>query len=98
VYHRFAAHLADQVGHPNPGPDAMTADTLAGYLDALEGQGRSKATVRKERAALNRLTRHLQLIGTIDQTTALEILDVEASTQTGQARIRLIDRDILGCR
>jgi integrase len=44
--------------------------------------------VRKERAALNRLTRHLQLIGAIEQTTALEILDVEASTQSGQPRMR----------
>jgi hypothetical protein len=66
----------------------MTADAVAGYLDALEAPGRSKATVRKERAALNRLTHHLQLIGAIEQTTALDILDVEASTQSGQPRMR----------
>ena len=83
VYRRFAEHLAEQIADPNPGPPAMTADAVAGYLDMLEHQGRSKATVRKERAALNRLTRHLQLIGAIEQTTALEILDVEASTQPG---------------
>jgi integrase/recombinase XerC len=88
VYRRFTEHLAERTADPNPGPDAMTADAVAGYLDALEEQGRSKATVRKERAALNRLTRHLQLIGAIEQTTALEILDVEASTQSGQPRMR----------
>ena len=88
VYRRFAAHLADQTGETDPGPDAMTADTVAGYLDALEALGRSKATVRKERAALNRLTRHLQLIGAIDRTVALEILAVEASTRTGTPQVR----------
>ena len=88
VYRRFAMHLAERMTDPNPGPDAMTADAVAGYLDTLEARGRSKATVRKERAALNRLTRHLQLIGAIEQTTALEILDVEASTQSGQPGMR----------
>jgi hypothetical protein len=42
---------------------ALSADAVAGYLDLLEAQGRSQATVRKERAALNRLVRHLELIG-----------------------------------
>jgi len=44
--------------------------------------------VRKERAALNRLTRYLQLVGAIDHTTALEILDVEAITVSGRPRQR----------
>jgi integrase len=88
VYARFTAHLAATTGIAEPPPSAMTADAVAGYLDALEAQGRSPATVRKERAALNRLTRYLQLVGAIDQTTALEILDVEAVTGTGTARQR----------
>lgn len=88
VYRRFADHLAAQTGESAPGPAALTADAVASYLDALETQGRSPATVRKERAALNRLTRHLQLIGAIDRTTALEILDVEASTTRGTPQVR----------
>lgn len=88
VYARFTAHLATTMGVAEPSPSAVTADAVAGYLDALEAQGRSPATVRKERAALNRLTRYLQLVGAIDRTTALEILDVEAVTVTGEARRR----------
>ena len=88
VYGRFIAHLARVTGLADPPPSALTADTVAGYLDALEAQGRSPATVRKERAALNRLTRYLQLVGAIDQTTALEILDVEAVTISGRPRPR----------
>jgi integrase len=88
VYGRFTAHLAALTGLADPPPSVLTADAVASYLDGLEGQGRSQATVRKERAALNRLVRHLQLIGAIEQTTALEILDVEASTRSGQPRIR----------
>ena len=88
VYHRFAAHLAELNGVPDPPPNAFTADAVASYLDELEALGRSKATVRKERAALNRLARHLLLIGAIEQRVALEILDVEASTTTGRPRQR----------
>ena len=88
VYGRFTAHLAVLTGLVDPPPSALTADAVAGYLDALEALGRSPATVRKERAALNRLTRYLQLVGAIDHTTALEILDVEAITVSGQARQR----------
>jgi integrase len=39
VYRRFAAHLAERTADPNRGPDALTADAVAGYLDALEEQG-----------------------------------------------------------
>jgi integrase/recombinase XerC len=88
VYGRFTAHLAKVTGVDDPPPAALTADAVASYLDALEAQGRSPATVRKERAALNRLTRYLQLVGAIDQTTALEILDVEAVTISGRPRQR----------
>jgi len=88
VYTRFAAHLAALNGVADPPPSAFTADAVASYLDALEAQGRSKATVRKERAALNRLARHLLLVGAIEQRAALEILDVEASTTTGRPRQR----------
>jgi len=56
VYARFTKHLAALTGVADPPPSAMTADAVASYLDALEAQGRSPATVRKERAALNRLT------------------------------------------
>ena len=88
VYGRFTAHLATMTGLADPPPSALNADAVASYLDALEAHGRSPATVRKERAALNRLTRYLQLVGAIDQTTALEILDVEAVTVSGRARQR----------
>ena len=88
MYTRFAAHLAELAGVADPPPSAFTADAVASYLDALEALGRSKATVRKERAALNRLARHLLLIGAIEQRVALEILDVEASTTTGRPRQR----------
>lgn len=88
VYGRFTAHLAAATGLADPPPSALTADAVASYLDTLEAQGRSPATVRKERAALNRLTRYLQLVGAIDQTTALEILDVEAVTISGRPRPR----------
>jgi integrase len=88
VYGRFTAHLAALTGLADPPPSALTADAVAGYLDALEAQGRSPATVRKERAAINRLTRYLQLVGAIDQSTALEILDVEAVTVSGRSKPR----------
>lgn len=88
VYGRFTAHLAAATGLADPPPSALTADAVASYLDALEAHGRSPATVRKERAALNRLTRYLQLVGAIDQTTALEILDVEPVTISGRPRQR----------
>jgi|GEM_PF-5003169 len=88
VYRRFAEHLACATGLADPPPSAMRADAVASYLDMLEAIGRSPATVRKERAALNRLTRYLQLVGAIDQTTALEILDVEAVTISGTPRQR----------
>jgi integrase len=83
---RRAPGLADGVA--DPAPSTFTADAVASYLGDLEAQGRSKATVRKERAALNRLARHLLLIGAIEQRVALEILDVEASTMTGRPRQR----------
>jgi len=88
VYGRFTTHLAALTGLADPPPSALTADAVASYLDGLEALGRSPATVRKERAALNRLTRYLQLVGAIDQSTALEILDVEAVTVSGRPRQR----------
>jgi integrase/recombinase XerC len=88
VYSRFAAHLAELGGVAAPPPSAFTSDAVASYLDRLEALGRSTATVRKERAALNRLARHLLLIGAIEQRVALEVLDVEASTTTGRPRQR----------
>ncbi len=54
VYSRFAAHLAALTGVKDPPPSALSSDVVASYLNMLEAQGRSMATVRKERAALNR--------------------------------------------
>jgi len=88
VYGRFTTHLSALTGLADPPPSALTADAVASYLDGLEAQGRSPATVRKERAAINRLTRYLQLVGAIDQSTALEILDVEAVTVSGRPKQR----------
>jgi integrase/recombinase XerD len=88
VYQRFAAHLAELTGDPTPPPSAFSADAVASYLDRLEAQGRAKSTVRKERAALNRLARHLQLIGAIDTIAYNEITAVEAATTNGAAKIR----------
>jgi integrase len=88
VYRRFAAHLAELTSDPSPPPSAFSADAVASYLDRLEAEGRAKSTVRKERAALNRLARHLQLIGAIDTLTYNEITAVEAATTSGSVKLR----------
>jgi Phage integrase, N-terminal SAM-like domain len=56
TYRRFAAWLAEQSGHPDPPPAALTADVVADYITELERK-RAPATVKKERAAINRLTK-----------------------------------------
>lgn len=75
VYERFALWLADHTGEPDPPLASFTADALAAYLDQLEDR-RAPGTVKKERAALNRLAKYLHTLGAIDAT---EILMVEAT-------------------
>ena len=70
TYRRFAGWLADHTGHPDPPPAALTADAVAAYITELE-RGRAPATVKKERAAINRLARYLHTLGAIDATEIL---------------------------
>ena len=83
-YRRFAAWLSDYTGSADPSPQAFTADALADYLELLE-QDKSPSTVKKERAALNRLTRYLHSLGAIDAT---EILMIEGSRGAGPSPTR----------
>jgi integrase/recombinase XerD len=64
--------LADHTGRSEPPLGAFTTDALAAYLDELEDT-RAPATVRKERAALNRLARYLHTLGAIDATAILMV-------------------------
>ncbi len=75
AYARFATWLADYTKITDPPLRAFTADALASYLDELE-QDKAPATVKKERAALNRLAKYLHTLGAIDAT---EILMVETA-------------------
>jgi len=71
VYTRFAAWLEVYAGALGPvGPDAFTPDALAAYLDERE-QDAASGTVKKERAALNKLARYLHSIGALDATELL---------------------------
>jgi site-specific recombinase XerD len=58
AYTRFARWLAAHTNTTDPPLAAFTADALAAYLDELE-RDKAPATVKKERAALNRLARYL---------------------------------------
>jgi hypothetical protein len=78
---RFGAWLGAFTGLPAPPVGAFTADALAAYVDHLEAH-KAPATVRKERAALNRLARYLHALGAIDAT---EILMIEGTRATGPA-------------
>jgi hypothetical protein len=62
TYRRFAGWLADHTGHPDPPPAALTADVVASYVTELEARC-APATVKKERAAINRLARYLHTLG-----------------------------------
>ncbi|MDQ3881465.1 MAG: tyrosine-type recombinase/integrase [Chloroflexota bacterium] len=75
AYARFTAWLADYTKANDPPLSAFTADALAAYLDDLE-EKKVPATVKKERAALNRLAKYLHTLGAIDAT---EILMVETA-------------------
>jgi integrase len=69
---RFTAWLGDYARTPDPPLSAFTADALAAYLDELE-RDKAPATVKKERAALNRLARYLHTLGAIDATENLMV-------------------------
>lgn len=75
TYRRFADWLAQQTGDPDPPPAAVTADVVAAYVTELEAR-KAPATVKKERAAINRLAKYLHTVGVIDAT---EILMIEGS-------------------
>jgi hypothetical protein len=97
-YRRFAAWLAEhhhgtealarararEEPMPQAPLSAFTVDALAAYLDELEAT-RAPATVKKERAALNRLAKYLHTLGVIDAT---EILLIEGSRGAGAERKR----------
>lgn len=83
-YRRFAAWLAAHEGVDDPPPEAFTADALAAYLTELE-QVKAPSTVKKERAALNRLARYFHQLRLIDAT---EILMVEGTRAGPQPRRR----------
>ena len=72
TYRRFAGWLVDDTGHPDPPPAALTADVVAAYVIELEAR-RAPATVKKERAAINRLAKYLHTLGAIDATEILMI-------------------------
>jgi len=77
---RFATWLAEQHasehGHkPTPASqapvEALTADAIAHYLQALEHRGLSASTIRKDRAAINGLAKYLHALRAIDATEIL---------------------------
>ncbi|HEY2201281.1 MAG TPA: tyrosine-type recombinase/integrase [Solirubrobacteraceae bacterium] len=84
TYRRFADWLVQRTGLPDPPPAAVTADTVAAYVSELEAC-KAPATVKKERAALNRLAKYLHTIGATDAT---EILMIEGSRGPTQPRRR----------
>jgi integrase len=86
TYRRFAVFLAEREGVVEPPTSAFDADALAAYFDARESAGAAAATLKKERAALNRLARYLHTLGAIDAT---ELLMVEVgSEQDAEVRRR----------
>ncbi|MBV9197301.1 MAG: tyrosine-type recombinase/integrase [Solirubrobacterales bacterium] len=84
TYRRFADWLAHRTGQPDPPPAAVTADIVAAYISELEAR-KAPATVKKERAAINRLAKYLHTVGAIDAT---EILMIEGSRAPVQPRRR----------
>jgi hypothetical protein len=46
AYRRFAGWLAEQTGHPDPSPAALTADVLAAYITELQA-GRRPMTAQQ---------------------------------------------------
>ena len=66
AYRRLAAWMAEQTGDPDPPPSLLSADLVAAYITELEHQ-RAPATVKKERAAINRLAKYLHTVGVMTQ-------------------------------
>lgn len=100
VYERFTRWLIERTGQANPPLEAFTADALSAYLDHLE-QTLAPATVRKDRAALNRLAKYLQMIGAVDATEILMVETVkvdesdqirDALTEEEWARVKAVAR------
>jgi site-specific recombinase XerD len=85
AYRRFAVWLEGCTDQTSPNVTDFTADALAAYLDELEDQGRAPGTIKKERAALNRLAKHLHTLGAIDATA---ILLVEGNAIDDRERTR----------
>lgn len=83
-YRRFNAWLIKEIGDPNPPPSELTADIVAAYIEMLE-KSKAPATVKKERAAINRLARYMHTKGWIDAT---EILMIEGTRNGPQPRYR----------
>jgi integrase/recombinase XerD len=75
TYRRFTGWLIEQTGQPDPSPSMLSADVVAAYISKLESE-KAPATVKKERAAINRLAKYLHTVGAIDAT---EILMIEGS-------------------
>jgi integrase len=91
AYRRFAAWLTVYTGLPDPPLSAFDADALAAYLDELEDQRRAPGTIKKERAALNRLAKYLHTLAAIDATA---ILLVEGTALDDRERTRdALDRE-----
>ncbi len=83
-YRRFNAWLIEDTDDPNPPPSALTADRVVTYIELLE-KSKAPATVKKERAAINRLARYMHTKGWIDAT---EILMIEGTRNGPQPRYR----------
>ena len=84
TYRRFADWLSRNTGDPDPPPSTLTADAVAAYITELETR-KGAATVKKERAVINRLAKYLHTLGAIDAT---EILMIEGSRAAAQPRRR----------
>lgn len=72
----LAEHHARDHGHQatpsSQAPvEALTADAIALYLQALEDRGLSASTIRKDRAAINGLAKYLHAMRAIDATEIL---------------------------
>ena len=85
AYRRFAAWLCTYTSTPYPPLSAFTADTLAAYLDELEDQGRAPGTIKKERAALNRLAKYLHTLGAINATAIHSSKEPRSTTASAPA-------------
>ena len=84
IYERFAGWLSEHEGAAPASVDAFTPEALVDYLDGLERRC-SMSTVKKERAALRKLARHLHQVGLIDATVIL-MVEIPTVHDTAPAR------------